>query len=96
MWEKRQHTGSAGKIGRPYPETTPAMGHSLEMGLRLPEYIARFRAILFRNLCLTSRASCGIMSTTARGNPNRMHLFNFRYLPMHNAYRSPSGKSRSR
>lgn len=33
------------------------------------------------------------MSTTARGNPNRMHLFNFRYLPMHNANRSQSGKA---
>ena len=37
MWEKRQHTGSAGKTGRSQPETTPPMGHSLEMGLSAAE-----------------------------------------------------------
>ena len=37
MWEKRQHTGSAEKTGRPHPETTAPMGHSLEMGLTATE-----------------------------------------------------------
>lgn len=42
MWEKRQHTGSAGKTAPLDSETTAPMGHSLEVGLRLTAYPNRY------------------------------------------------------